>query len=162
MSGQTDAQQSPVIILYTNVKCLNGIGMQSLIKIYHVLHELWPSYRDLLDLSFANLVIFLNTSVLTMLKCIGMQNLIKIYGVVQELWAFTLKDLDRPKWCLEKLRHNLHRWLDNAKLNSMQNLILIYHAFQRVMNIVIYWPLKAEMMLSKPSSIKKGCNTCSS
>ena len=53
------------------------------------------------------------------LKCISMQYLIKIYRAVQELWAFSLKDLDRLKWCSAKPhRRFAYQWLNNVKINK--------------------------------------------
>ena len=61
------------------------------------------------------------------------------------------KFLDRPKFCSAKPRHHFaYQWLDNVEMNK-------YAKFYP--NIPCgYEP--AEMMLSKPSPIKKGCCTC--
>ena len=49
-----------------------------------------------------------------------MQNLINIYnGVVQVLLAFSLKDLNLPKWFSIKPRHFFaYQWLDNVRINK--------------------------------------------
>ena len=69
--------------------------------------------------SWWSLITTLHTCVSIMLKCISMQNLIKTYNAVQELWAFSLKDLNWPKWCSAKPRHPFaYQWLDNIRINK--------------------------------------------
>ena len=75
-----------------------------------------------------SLVTVLHGSGLKMLKYISIQNLKWIYHGVQELWSFSLKELDRPKWCSTKPCHRFAwQWLDN-----IQNLKWLYLGVQEL------------------------------
>ena len=100
-------------------------------------------------------VTVLHTSFSTILKCISMYNLIKIYDAAEELWAFSLKYLDWPKRCSAKPRHRFaYQRLDNVKIDIYAKFDSIIPCGSRVMSIFTNCQQRAEMMLSKPSSLK--------
>ena len=100
----------------------------------------------------------LNTSVSTMLKCISMQHSVKIYGVVHNLWTFSLKYLDWPKWCSANSRdHYAYQWLDNVKINKFAKYDPNIPCGSTIMRVFFKWLQPAEMILSRPSAIKKVC-----
>ena len=90
-----------------------------------------------------------------MIKWIHLQNLIKRYGAVQELWAFSLKDLDQPKWCSANT-HFAYQWLVNVNKMNMQNWIQKYHAVQGLWA----FSLTVHNRLKWPSFVKKCCYSC--
>ena len=69
-------------------------------------------------------------------------------------------NLDRPKWCSAKPHHHFaNHWLiDNVKINNYAKFDLNIPCGSRVISIFIYSAQPARLMLSKASSIKKGCN----
>ena len=101
---------------------------------------------------------FLHGSGWTMLKYISIQNLKWLYHGVQELWAFSLKELDRPKWCSAKPCHRFAwQWLDNVKVHKYTKFEVNIPRGSRVMSIFTNWFANFQLMLGKASSIKKDC-----
>ena len=74
--------------------------------------------------------------------------------------SILLKYLDWQKWCSSKPCHHFaYQWLDNVKINKYPKFDTHIPCDSRVMSSFTNLPQLAEMMLSKPSSIKKGCYT---
>ena len=80
-----------------------------------------------------------------------------------KLWAFSLKYLDRPKWCLTKRRHRfaykrlkMLKWINNKYAKFDQNI----PCGLRFMSIYTNWPLPAWLMLGKTFSVKRNCYAC--
>ena len=86
-----------------------------------------------------SIVTVFHTGVKTRLKCLSKQNLSKKYHLVKELCAFSLKDLDWPKWYSSNPDPNIPMACGSS-----------------VMSIFTNWPQPAGLMLSKALSIKKG------
>ena len=121
---------------------LQCIGMQNFIKIsmrfksYKCFH-----YKSSTGQNDArqSLVTVLHGNGWTILKYISIQNFKQIYHGVQELWAFSLQELDRPKWCSAKPRHRFAwQWMDNVKVHYTKFEVNMLRG-SRVMSIFTNW-----------------------